>query len=112
MKTIIYEAFLHRNFEVNGFKDGEIIDTTGVRTYNKQECIKEAKKEFANIYSNKQEYARMCKDNDAASIDITIESFTIEYDGRKLIPTDDLYYTEYEEEYNDYICSIDESNYK
>jgi hypothetical protein len=113
MQAKVYEAFWHRNFKVSGIVDGEIIDSVGERSYSKSEIIKLAKKEFKKLYSNKQAYEKMCKDNDALSIDISIECFLIEYDGGKVIKPEDLCCAKgYEEQWDSYLTSIDKSNYK
>ena len=113
METKIYEAFWHKNFEQNGHIEGETIDSTYIRTYSKSECIKLAKKEFKKLYTNKEEYKKMCEDNEAVSIDISIECFQVEYDGDKLIKPEDLWCAEgYEEQWDEFVTSVDLSNYK
>ena len=113
METKIYEAFWHKNFEQNGHIEGEIIDSVGERSYSKYGIVKLAKKEFKKLYSNKQAYEKMCKDNGALSIDISIECFLIEYDGDKLIKPEDLCSAKgYDEQWDSYFTSINKSNYK
>lgn len=113
METKIYEAFWHRNFKVSGIVEGEIIDSIGERSYSKSEIVKLAKKEFKKLYSSKQAYEKMCKDNGALSIDISIECYMVEYDGDKLIKPEDLYRAKgYDEQWDSYFTSIDKSNYK
>ena len=90
METKIYEALWHKNFEQNGHIEGEIIDSLGERSYSKSEIVKLAKKEFKKLYSNQKEYSKMCEDNKALSIDVSIECFVVEYKGNKLINPEDL----------------------
>lgn len=77
MKKLYYEAFWHKNVNVNGHNESDIIDTTGIACFSKNKCIEQAKVEFKNLINNKTEYNKMCNDNNATSIDIVVECFSV-----------------------------------
>lgn len=113
MVTKIYEAFWHKVYEQNGHSEGEIIDSVGPRSYSKSGIIKFAKDEFKKLYTDKKEYEKMCKDNKALFINISIECFVVEYDGDTLINPDDLCSLKnYDEQWDSYIGYIGSTNYK
>ena len=74
----IYAANWHRDYvNDNGYQESEIIDDCYISSFSEEEVISDAKK-LLKPYIDKDKYNKLCDDNKALDVDITVDLFVID----------------------------------